>query len=139
MADVLGVDSHQVVAVRGSRVAALGGVLLRGLGVLGVVREDAGPLLDGLLVVRRRERGVGAPVVDLHPGPGPVVLGVHVLDHLRPVLRGRRRLPGGAGRVPRVHAARRRHEAPGRHAGVHDARCEDLGVRGSEDILGWDR
>lgn len=83
-----------------SLVAILRGVVLRLLGLGGVEAEDAGPLLDGLLVVLGAEGGVGAAVVDLEARAGTGVAGVHVLDGVGPVLRGGLDIALGAGGVP---------------------------------------
>lgn len=83
-----------------SLVAVLRGVVLRLLRLGGVEAEDAGPLLDGLLVVLRAEGGVGAAVVDLEARAGTGVAGVHVLDGVGPVLGGGLDVSLGAGGVP---------------------------------------
>jgi hypothetical protein len=63
-------------------------VLLRLRRLSSIVAENAGPLLDGLLVVLRAQSRVGAAVVDLEARAGAGVTGVHVLDGVGPVLRG---------------------------------------------------
>jgi hypothetical protein len=83
-----------------SLVVALREVVLRLLGLGGIEAEDAGPLLDGLLVVLRAEGSVGAAVVDLEAGTGAGVAGVHVLDGVGPVLCSGLDLALGAGGVP---------------------------------------
>ena len=81
-------------------VAVLREVVLRLLGLGGIEAEDAGPLLDGLLVVLRAEGGVGAAMVDLEARTGTGVAGVHVLDGVGPVLGGGLDIALGAGGVP---------------------------------------
>jgi len=81
-------------------VVVLREVVLRLLGLGGVVAEDAGPLLDGLLVVLRAKGGVDAAVVDLEARAGAVVAGVHGLDGVGPVLGGGLDVALGAGGVP---------------------------------------
>ena len=89
--------------VRGSDAPSVGlvvvgrEVVLRLLGLGGVEAEDAGPLLDGLLVVLRAEGGVDAAVVDLEARAGAGVAGVHVLDGVGPVLGGGLDITLGAG------------------------------------------
>lgn len=75
-------------------------VLLRLLRLGSIVAENAGPLLDGLLVVLRAESRVDAAVVDLEARAGAGVAGVHVLDGVGPVLSGGLDLALSAGGVP---------------------------------------
>jgi hypothetical protein len=65
-----------------------------------VVAEDAGPLLDGLLVVLRAQGRVGAAMVDLEARAGAAVARVHILDGVGPVLGGGDHVALGAGGVP---------------------------------------
>lgn len=83
-----------------SLVVVLREVVLRLRGLGGIETEDAGPLLDGLLVVLRTEGSVGTAVVDLEARAGAGVAGVHVLDGVGPVLGGGLDLALGAGGVP---------------------------------------
>lgn len=94
----------------------------------GRVPEDAGPLLDGLVVVLRVQRGVGGAVVDAHARARAGVPRVRRERRARPVLLGQVQLALRARAVPPVHRARV--EARRRDAGVRDAGCEDVGVRG---------
>jgi hypothetical protein len=97
---------HSAKRVRGadapsiSLVAVEREVVLRFGGLGGVVAEDAGPLLDGLLVVLRAESRVDAAVVDLEARAGAGVAGVHGFDGVGPVLGGGDDGALGAGRVP---------------------------------------
>lgn len=117
------------------RVSALGETLLRLLGLARIEAENAGPLLNGLLVVLRTEGGVGAAVVDLEAGAGAGVARVHVLDRLGPVLGGGLDVALGAGGVPAVDLVAGGHEAAGGDAGVGGCGLEHAGVGGGHDVL----
>jgi hypothetical protein len=97
---------HSTKRVRGadapsiSLVAVEREVLLRLRRLSSIVAENAGPLLDGLLVVLRAQSRVGAAVVDLEARAGAGVARVHVLDCVGPVLGGGDDGALGAGGVP---------------------------------------
>lgn len=126
-------NTGEVVAKDICAVVGDGRVRRRSDGFVRVVAKDAGPLLDGLLVVLGVKRGVDAAVVDLHAGAGPGVAGVGVGNPFSP---GGGRSNGVAlrtGAVPAVDSAGV--EAAGRDAVVDDAGSKDIGVGGGEDVL----
>lgn len=109
MSNVLSVNAlHSAERVSSRNAPSLGSVSIErevGLGLPGLGRieaENAGPLLDGFLVVLGAEGGISAAVVDLEARAGAAVAGVHVLDDVGPVLRGGLDLALGAGGVPGV-------------------------------------
>ena len=110
-----------------------GRIIGRNLVRLSVVAKDAGPLLNGLIVVLAAERRVRIAVENLDARSAAVIAGVHVEGDLRPLVL---RVDEGAARalaVPAVDGAGV--EAACRDAGVDGRGLEEIGVCSREDIL----
>lgn len=85
MTNPVGVDALQLDGATPTIrcVAALGCVRSGGIW-LGVVKtEDAGPLLDSLIIVGWGKGAVSAAMIDLHLGIAACVTWIHVFNHLR--------------------------------------------------------
>lgn len=105
-------------------VATLWELVLSLLRLSVVEAENAGPLLNSLVVVLRGQSRVCRAVVDLETRPGTVVSGVHSVDNAGPVLRRSVDVALRAGRVPSV-------DSVGLEAACWDTR---VGSRGNEKL-----
>lgn len=97
------------------------------------IPKNSGPLRNRIVVIRRRDGGIGASVINLHAGPDAVVSRVSIVDIFGPLFRGEVHATARAVAVPAGDGVSE--EATARNARVVDNGREEVRISGCEDAL----